>query len=142
MRLRAASALGEIGSEAAVDALITAVNDKNIDLRLTAVSALGRIGSDKAVGFLISALRDELPEVRSKAAEALTGIRVETLIPGLARTLKHNDAFARKKAIVAIGYYSDDRQTLDRLRQLAHTDEDCARLPKKRPKNLCVSLNS
>jgi HEAT repeat protein len=58
--LSAADALVRIGSEKAVDPLISALSpDKDRSVRWRAASALGRIGSEKVVEPLKSALKDE-----------------------------------------------------------------------------------
>jgi hypothetical protein len=57
VREYAASALGDIGSEKAIEPLITALSsDKESDVRRSAAYALGGIGSEKAVVPLITAL--------------------------------------------------------------------------------------
>ena len=61
----AAGALGEIGSEKAVDALIKALNDQDSYVRSTAADALGKIGSEKAIDALVNALNDQDLYVRS-----------------------------------------------------------------------------
>jgi len=71
VRGKAAAALGQIGSNKAVDALISALNDEESDVRGKAAAALGQIGSNKAVDALISALNDEDRTVRGKAAATL-----------------------------------------------------------------------
>lgn len=59
----AAQALGQLGSEAAVPALATAMQSADIDRCRSAALALGQIGSPTAVSVLIEALQrsDELP---------------------------------------------------------------------------------
>jgi HEAT repeat protein/energy-coupling factor transporter ATP-binding protein EcfA2 len=115
-------ALGRIGSEKAIDVLIPALNDKDIGVRSIAADALGRIGSERAVGSLIAALK-EYGSLNSHAARALAQMEIEPLTRGLTLTLKYPDIFARKKAISVIGYYSNDKQTLNQLKQLARKDK-------------------
>ncbi|MBW4559636.1 MAG: HEAT repeat domain-containing protein [Mojavia pulchra JT2-VF2] len=73
MKWKAASAfaLGKIGNSQAVDALISALNHSNSDVRGYAAFALGKIGNSQAVDALISALNDLDSHVRSYAAQAL-----------------------------------------------------------------------
>ena len=59
VRDEAAEALGKIGSDKAVDALIIALGDDNEHARRRSVKALGKIGSDKTVDALSKALVDE-----------------------------------------------------------------------------------
>jgi len=75
VRWRAAEALGGIGSERAVDALLKALlEDQNSYVRGRAASALGSIASDKAENFaagLTPALGNKKKSVRRKAAEVI-----------------------------------------------------------------------
>jgi hypothetical protein len=60
VRGSAAAALGMLGSERAVDPLITALRtDKEIDVRERAATALGEIGDKRAIEPLKEALQDE-----------------------------------------------------------------------------------
>jgi HEAT repeat protein/energy-coupling factor transporter ATP-binding protein EcfA2 len=121
-RQDAAYVLGQLGSEKAVEALLSALADGDIGLLHTAADALGKIGSERAVGPLISTLNNY--GSGAHAARALAQIKREALTRGLEQTISHSDAFARKKAVTVIVYYSDERRLLERLRQLAQTDED------------------
>lgn len=73
VRGRAAKALGSIGSERAVDALLKALlDDQDSYVRWHAASALGDIAADKAENFaagLMLALANKKKPVRRKAAE-------------------------------------------------------------------------
>nr|CBH36822.1 hypothetical protein containing NACHT domain and HEAT-like repeats [uncultured archaeon] len=106
VRLSATFALGRIGSEKAVEPLITALtSDEDSYVRGSAADALGRIGSEKAVEPLISALSlDKERDVRASAASALGGIgsekAVEPLITILT-TAKESDV--RVSAASALG---------------------------------------
>jgi HEAT repeat protein len=88
-RQSAVKTLGKVGNLAVVEALITALSDKDILVRSYAAGALGKIGSPEAVEALITALRDEYldVDVRGSVAEALGKIgnpeAVETLITAL-----------------------------------------------------------
>jgi hypothetical protein len=72
-RLRAARALGESRSAAAVPPLLEALKDGSVELRLVAIQALGRIGREARAGApaLTEALRDGHPDIRSEARKAL-----------------------------------------------------------------------
>jgi HEAT repeat protein len=122
-REHAAYALGRIGSERAVDALIPNLNNKHLGVCQAAAIALGRLGSEKAVGAFISVMNGH-GWAHEQAAKALARMGVETLTKGLALALKHPDAFAREKAALAISYYSGDRPTLDQLNRLARTEKN------------------
>ncbi len=83
-RRNAATALGEIGNERAVDVLIAALHDEDFYVRGRATSALCKIGG-KAVDSLIAALNDDDPDVRSRAACALGTIGNVKAIPHLGK---------------------------------------------------------
>jgi len=79
----AATALGRIESEKAVDPLIIALQDEASNVRGSAATALGRIGSEKAVDPLIIALKDEANDVRGSAIKALGRIAFEMPVDDL-----------------------------------------------------------
>jgi len=88
IRRVAAWALGQIGSDQAVQYLIDPLGDKNDKVRSSAAEALGKIGSDKPVDQLITALKDERWLVRTSAANALTEIGSDKTIEHLIRVLE------------------------------------------------------
>ncbi len=102
----AARALGEIGSDAAVGALIEALKDKYWEVRMVAAEALGKIGSEAAVGALIEVLKDEFSHVRMAVLWALkkinkraTKVFIKTLNSMHNKTSKKNDDFDVRKEI-------------------------------------------
>jgi HEAT repeat protein len=70
--------LGRIGDPVAVDALIEKLKDENWDVRSSAAKALGQIGDSRAIEPLIQSLRDKSETVRWLAANALTSITNQT----------------------------------------------------------------
>ena len=75
VRVRAANALGRIGSPHGIEALIRATSvDNSVALRNAAVLALGQIGGSAALGAMQNALNDPDEQVSSTAAEALSGL--------------------------------------------------------------------
>ena len=102
LRRRAASALGEIGNEKAVDPLIAALHDTDSYVRGRATSALCKIG-EKAVGPLIAALHDEDPNVRWRAVCALGTIGNVKAVPHLEKIVDD----------IGKGYRSSDRTVGD-----------------------------
>ncbi len=68
---QAASALGEIGGEAATEILLTILGDGDSSVRSTAAYALGAIGNDRALEGLVAALSDMSLPVRHGAAYGL-----------------------------------------------------------------------
>jgi HEAT repeat protein len=105
VRQGAASALGQIGPEAAqaVPALIEALGDQDEDVRERAASALGQIGAE-AVAALIEALGDEDADVRQGAALALGQIGAEAAraVPALIQALGDEDADVRRGAALGL----------------------------------------
>jgi len=119
VRGSAASALGKIGGEWGVAALIKALKDEDLYVRGSAASALGKIGGEWGVAALIEALEDEDRGVRGRAAEALEQIKVELLAKGLQSAISHTNSFVRRKTAEVIGYYSSRQEE---LKLLAETD--------------------
>lgn len=60
MRESAAEALGQIGSDKAIDALITALNHENSSVRGRAAEALGQIGSSTCLEKLLQSAEPNL----------------------------------------------------------------------------------
>ncbi|MDD5771892.1 MAG: HEAT repeat domain-containing protein [bacterium] len=103
---RKKEALDKIKSSKDVEALITALQDENSDVRSEAAYMLGEIKDKQTIDFLINVLKDEYENVRIEAAIALGNIgdgkAVEPLISLL--TDKNNEVIAEaKNAIVKIG---------------------------------------
>jgi len=104
-RCWAGVALGLMGSEKAVEALMEAlVNDDEVDVRCRAASALGHIGSEKAVGALLEALvNDDEVDVRCRAASALGRIGSEKTIERLMEvSAKGDNTRVRRRAESAL----------------------------------------
>jgi len=95
----AAFALVEIG-EPAVEPLIDALKNENIDIRQRAAFALGNIGDKRAVEPLIEALNDEL--VRSNAATALGKIGDARAVEPLIEAFKDEYEKVQQKVSGAI----------------------------------------
>ena len=106
VRVLAAGALGSIGSEAAVPALIQALQDQYSDVRNNATGALGRIGKD-AVPALIQALQDQNLEVRFRAAYALrqigTSEAIKAAVSALMQLFRHQNKYVRVDAAGSLG---------------------------------------
>lgn len=71
LRVAAASAAGEIGSEEAVEALTDLIDDESLDVRVAAIWALGETGGDQARESLVYALEDKREVIRDAAARAI-----------------------------------------------------------------------
>ena len=109
VRESAVAALGQIGSDKAIHALIVALKDKDSDIRRSAAEALGRIGSDKAVDVLITALNDENSGVRGHVATALGQIGSDKAIHAFIVALKDEDSGIRRSAAWGLGRIGSDK---------------------------------
>ncbi|NEO31400.1 MAG: TIR domain-containing protein [Symploca sp. SIO3C6] len=103
MRERAAEALGNIGSQAAVPALIKTLEDQDCSVRGRAAEALGNIGSQAAVPALIKTLEDQDCSVCGRAAESLGNIGSQAAVPALIRALEDQDSSVRERVAEALG---------------------------------------
>jgi hypothetical protein len=102
--LAAAFALGEIGSEEAVQRLLDLTWDEDEDVRWAAVRALGEIGSEEAVQRLLKMTRDEDKDVRETAIWALEEIGSEVAVPRLLEMTWDEDvSWAAVRALGEIG---------------------------------------
>jgi len=88
-RYYAAHVLGELRDPRAVPALISVLNEPNINL--AAVWSLAEIGDHRAVSPLISLLSSEDPTVRVIAIRALEKLQAKEAIPALYRLLDDKD---------------------------------------------------
>jgi HEAT repeat protein len=80
LRCKARAALVELGKPA-VEALVSALKDRNQTVRWESAKALGAIRDPKSIDALVAALQDKLFDVRWLAAEALIGIGDESVKP-------------------------------------------------------------
>lgn len=91
-RVLAAQALGHIGGNEAVDALIKALLDEDEDVRTDAATALVRLGDSRADKQLLENLiGDPCPEVKLAAMTALAATRNSEVVPWLLRILASRD---------------------------------------------------
>ncbi|MHC4314879.1 MAG: HEAT repeat domain-containing protein, partial [Planctomycetota bacterium] len=101
-------ALAEIGKPA-VEHLIIALKDTDLQVRLSAAGALASIVDKKSVVPLIYALRDENDEVRVLAAETLGKLEDKRAVIPLTACLNDKDVRVRKEVILALGKIKDGR---------------------------------
>jgi HEAT repeat protein len=88
VRVSAASALGQVGDDAAIGALVRALRDESMWVRRAAAEALGAIGSPLAVPALVEALQNAATD----QAEATDGCASHLLRASLVCALSHFDA--------------------------------------------------
>ncbi len=92
LRITAADALGKLGSDKAVPALIKALEDE--DARWSALDALARIGSPTALEPITKILSDERAEVRLEAVSALAAFKDRRVVPLLTQVADRDPALA------------------------------------------------
>jgi HEAT repeat protein len=97
VRISAARALGRVGGEACVPALIAALGSEDWPVRAQAAKSLGALGAIDALEPLESCLSDRAWWVRANAARALRELG-EPGIEALRRTLEHDDRYAADRA--------------------------------------------
>ncbi|MEH1849289.1 MAG: HEAT repeat domain-containing protein, partial [Nostoc sp.] len=115
-------ALGKIGNETAVSALIKALQDEDSSVRRSAADALGEIGNEAAVSALIKALQDENSFVRWRAADALEKIGNEAAVSALIKALQDEDSSVRRSAADALGEIGNEAAVSALIKALQ--DED------------------
>jgi HEAT repeat protein len=130
VRGRATYALGGIGSEKAVDPLITVLNSaKESIVRWRATYVLGVLGSEKAVDPLITALsKDKESLVRGSAANALGELGSEKAVDPLISALssdKESDVLAG--AASALGRIGSEKALDPLITALNSTEESHVR---------------
>jgi HEAT repeat protein len=98
----AARALAEIGGDAAVPPLVSALDDTDPDLRACAALALGRVGDGSAAPALAGKLDDESAFVAGIAADALSMLG-ERAVGALTGRLDDESPHTRLLAVRALG---------------------------------------
>jgi HEAT repeat protein/cyclophilin family peptidyl-prolyl cis-trans isomerase len=84
LRRRALLAIGRVGLDDGLAALVPALGDPDESVRATAAFALGLIASKDAIEPLKNALKDPSPQVRGRSAEALGLIGDRATAPAVA----------------------------------------------------------
>ena len=104
VREAAATAYGEIGSDASVDWLIeSASGDEDRLVREAAVAALGAIGDDRALPVLLELVTDGPPRVRRRAVVALTVFDDPAIEPAIRKATKDRNPGVREAAEMVVG---------------------------------------
>ncbi|MEH1932765.1 MAG: HEAT repeat domain-containing protein [Nostoc sp.] len=122
-----AFALGKLGYEGAVSALIKALQDKDFWVPSSAADALGKIGNEAAVSALIKALQDEYFWVPSSATDALGKIGNEAAVSALIKALQHEDSKVRRSAAYALGKIGNEAAVSALINALQDEDSDVRR---------------
>jgi len=111
-------------SEPAVEPLIGVLRDQDSDVRSRAAAALGRIQDIRAVAPLIAGLKDYDEEVRGRAAEALGYIKDVRGVEPLIGVLRDQDSDVRSRAAAALGRIQDIRAVAPLIAALKDYDEE------------------
>ena len=111
VRQRAASALGKLGDNRAVNPLIAALKDRNANVRQAAAQALGELEDPGAVDPLIKTLNrgGRYQYVRLAAIKALGKIGDARATEPLINKIQSNDGSVRDAAADALGKIGDAR---------------------------------
>ncbi|MDD3566085.1 MAG: HEAT repeat domain-containing protein [Methanothrix sp.] len=130
-RENAVLALGESGDPRAIDPLIEALKDKDVQVRLWAASDLGDFGDPKAVAPLIEALKDERPVVQLWAASSLVKLGKAEYFNRITAMLDNGDPYLYSEVIMALGETGDPRAIDPLIEAFNYADTgDCrAELP-------------
>jgi len=131
IRRAAAYELGRRGSEAApaIEALVKALDDRQLELVWYAMDTLGRIGPEArpAVPAMVAAMQNEANDavLRVTAAEALgrLGPAAEAALPSLREAFDHKEPAYRIAAAQAAFQIAEDDGALETLRNAMRSSE-------------------
>jgi HEAT repeat protein len=118
VKVRAAEALGEIGSKRAEQPLIKLLCDQNVVVRKAAISSLGKLKSKTAVPALLEMLRDKDNSVRETAVIVLGNIGDDRALQAILDCLKDMSTSVKDAAIVSLGNYKDQRAIIALVNEL------------------------
>lgn len=124
-------ALGKVGDESALPAILNAVGDSNSTIRRFAVSALADLGDTRAVDALIGALNDSDTDIRAAAVTALGKFgdkRAENALIALLDDKVENpdgigEISVRAQAVIGLGHLRSN-QALPLLNQMMATESN------------------
>jgi HEAT repeat protein len=105
LRAAAAKALGDIGSDLALGALVATSGDRSSAVRLAVAGALGKLAAREGVASLRQLSYDPDPEVRAAAASALAQLDIKDLSPIFKRMSQDPESKVRLAAFQALDIY-------------------------------------
>ncbi len=108
-RVRATRALGSPGNVLAVEELVAALDDSQLEVRREAARSLGQIGDQRAVAPLIDKATDPVADIGEEAVEALGHIAAEDSYYALIGLLADSRDGVRRGAAQALGAFEDER---------------------------------
>ncbi len=103
LRSSAIQALGQIGGDKAVAALIEIYKTRSCYSDVEAAEMLGKLGDARAIGSLVDALDSDDRSTRTSAAMALGEIGGNKAVKALIPLLKHEDHMTRRCTAIALG---------------------------------------
>lgn len=123
VRLIAFETMGKIKNERAIQHLISALGENDIEIRETAVEALKKSGNS-AVEHLIAALSDKDPAVRTTSAMILGELKNESAVEPLTAALTDQDQsrIMRYEAAKALGKIGDQSAIIPLINALKDPD--------------------
>lgn len=98
-RMIAAGALGRIGNDAAIGALVEALSDSDVRVRTRAVESCGAIGDPRCIEPLADRLDDSHEQVRRAAVAALAGIGTSRALDALSAATRSAEETVRLAAV-------------------------------------------
>ncbi|MFC1855806.1 HEAT repeat domain-containing protein [Thermodesulfobacteriota bacterium] len=108
IRENAAKALGRIGNELAIPALLSTLNDKDEKIQLSSIRALSDMKCKTCVTPLLKLMKDKRIEIKRAAIVALGNIGDEIVVKSLIEALKDKDEIVRENAIRALNTITDE----------------------------------
>lgn len=106
LRMQAALALGDKGSDCAIDGLMKTLSDEDTNVRYHAIEALGKLKASGAVGALVEIAESRDYFLGFAAIESLAKIGDARIAPAMVALL--DDEFLREPAITLLGQLGDD----------------------------------
>ena len=106
-KIRAATALGEIGHTSALPILLQILPSKHYKVQVAAALALGKIGDASVIPQLLNTLSDNDPDVRAAVAQAIGSFKDPATYLNLADLLDDPEINVRQAAIQALAGTDD-----------------------------------
>ncbi len=106
LRMQAALALGDQGSDRAIDGLVKALHDEDTNVRYHAIEALGKVRATEAVEALVEIAESRDFFLGFAALESLEKIGDARIAPAMVVLL--DEEFLREPAITLLGQLGDD----------------------------------